>query len=130
MLTPMGQRTKPILSGRIWVRNFAVAPKNRGGAGQAWGSPSTAVGFATTTCVPHAIRGALGSVSIDALSGALAIVRQVVEQDWPGFVDFNLEGLPVPRSHGAAIALPRPAEAARSRARIGGKSTDTNASKR
>ena len=44
-------------------------------------SVSTAEGFATTTHVPHAIRVALGSVPIEALSAALATVRAVVQHD-------------------------------------------------
>ena len=42
---------------------------------------STAEGFATTTHVPQAIRVALGSVLLDDLPRALALVRQAVEQD-------------------------------------------------
>lgn len=43
-------------------------------------SVSTAVPFATTPHVPHAIRIALGSVDLDTLQVALATVRRVVEK--------------------------------------------------
>lgn len=42
---------------------------------------STAEAFATTTHVPQALRVALGSVALEDLPHALALVRQAVEQD-------------------------------------------------
>lgn len=44
-------------------------------------SVSTAEGFATTTHVPHALRIALGSVALEDLARALAVVKDVVVQD-------------------------------------------------